>query len=247
MKNAGCPPNIGGREVGALTAGLSAFKSWMLIIVAGVCGDGTKFHRAMAASVMVSPSSSSGWPNVLKTPWPSSGRLGARKLFRSWMFTMFIVASQLCRPAVVAAGILVVGRGPGGEDELLLGAGPAVAVAVEAVAAGRERFVDGGVAVVIHGGKRAVEALREREGRCDVQRIGAARRFGDIEDAIVVVVRVARVAESITVDIRLARIGDRGAVVLRVQQPVTVAVRLENVRRSNLAGIFWLVEWRADG
>src|SRR3972149_4285770 len=53
VKNAGCPPNIGGRDVGAATAGFSAFKSPMFIIPST-----RRFQRSSFAR----PGSGTGWP-----------------------------------------------------------------------------------------------------------------------------------------------------------------------------------------
>src|SRR3990172_82288 len=100
-----------------------------------------------------------------------------------------VVARQLCRPAVVAAGVLVVGSRRAGEDERLLGARPAVAVAVEGVAADGQRFVDGGVAVVIDVVEGAVEALRAA-GRA--HGVPAGRPLVRVEDQVVVVVSIQR-------------------------------------------------------
>ena len=80
MKNAGCPPNIGGRAGEPMAPVRSTFRSWMLIRVEGVCGGSARFQRAITGSIAVSPSLSNAWLNLLKVP---SSLSGERKLFKS--------------------------------------------------------------------------------------------------------------------------------------------------------------------
>jgi len=77
VKKAGRPPNMGGREVGALTAGLRVLRS--AIVMAPAPGPArSRFQRAMLASL----GSGTGWPNLLKEPF---GRSGKMKLVKSAM------------------------------------------------------------------------------------------------------------------------------------------------------------------
>src|SRR3989304_3398705 len=107
-KKAGCPPNIGRRAVGAATAGLSAFRSAMLMVIAPGPID-SRFQRSMLLSL----GSGTGCPNLLNDPSP---RVGNRKLLKSPMLSTLSLPVRQKRASLTHAARKVSRRHQGRGD-----------------------------------------------------------------------------------------------------------------------------------